>query len=255
MSYRWPIGDRSHSRSDTDCHSTVECYSSRPEAIETQRLQHSHCNNTNNTYGHRRPKRKAIGCERRNGAKLYQGRREKTKIRTNKHGRAREREHRITYREHGCCKRAVVDYCGKTSPPAAAYSSFAIAKSFSDRLQKLVCGVCETQEPLAMADGGRARGGGRGRRTEKRKRHGPTDLTNDGDGRTDGEERIDDRGGGRADGQMEGREGDRQLPGLFTSIHNVFILTWEPFLTYPACLSFLSSCPHLASSLSFSSPR
>ena len=121
--------------------------------------------------------------------------------------------------------------------------------------EKLVCGVCETQEPLAMADGGRARGGGRGRRTEKRKRHGPTDLTNDGDGRTDGEERIDDRGGGRADGQMEGREGDRQLPGLFTSIHNFFILTWEPFLTYPACLSFLSSCPHLASSLSFSSPR
>lgn len=46
----------------------------------------------------------------------------------------------------------------KTSFPAA-YSSLRLRKA--SRIGcKSWCGVCETQEPLAMADGGRARGGG-----------------------------------------------------------------------------------------------
>ena len=154
---------------------------------------------------------------------------------------AREREHRITHREHGCCNAQRSTVAKKNFFPCCLFF-FAIAKSFSDRLQKLVWSLRDSR--AAGYGGWRAGARGRGRRTEKRKRHGPTDLTDDGDGRTDGEERIDDRGGGRTDGQMEGRGGDRQLPVLFSSIHKLSSSRGSPsLLTLPVCLSVFLSPP------------
>lgn len=175
-------------------------------------------------------------------------REKKTKIRANEHGRARESTESLTENT------VVVTRSGpllRKNFFSRCLFFFAIAKSFSDRLQKLVWSLRDSR--AAGYGGWRAGARGRGRRTEKRKCHGPTDLTDDGDGRTDAEERIDDRGGGRTDGQMEGREGDRQLPGLHPSVHCFSSSRGSPFLlTLPVCLPAFLSPPCFQSFFLFS---